>query len=74
VIAKLVFLFTLISAIFWILPFLYYVAFLILLYFVHVNDTYFVQTGKVQEVKMHEYVVAPILVNLDLIGGYKYGL
>lgn len=40
----------------------------------HKADTKFVQIGKKQEVKLNEQFVAPILINLDILGGLKHAI
>ncbi|CAD8210618.1 unnamed protein product [Paramecium pentaurelia] len=62
------------GVIFYVFPWLYLVLMTWLMMAAHKADTKFVQIGKKQEVKLNEQFVAPILINLDILGGLKHAI
>ncbi|CAD8204129.1 unnamed protein product [Paramecium pentaurelia] len=59
---------------FYMVPILYLVLMIWLMVVTHKANTKFVQIGKKYEVKLNEQYVAPILINLDILGGLKHAI
>ncbi|CAD8124812.1 unnamed protein product [Paramecium sonneborni] len=60
--------------IFFVFPWLYIMLVVFLMMVAHKADTKFIQIGKKSEVKLNEQFVAPILINLDILGGLKHAI
>ncbi|CAK68501.1 unnamed protein product (macronuclear) [Paramecium tetraurelia] len=60
--------------VFYLFPWLYFTLVIWVMMVAHKADTKFVQIGKKQEVKLNEQFVAPILINLDILGGLKHAI
>ncbi|CAD8126149.1 unnamed protein product [Paramecium sonneborni] len=62
------------GVIFFVFPLLYLIMMIWLMIVAHKADTKFIQIGKKNEVKLDEQFVAPILINLDILGGLKHAI